>query len=81
MDANLQKILSEALKLTDDQKAELASELHESIERPFRKEVEESWAREIERRLAAMESGEVKGIPWSEVRRRVFGKSDDTAAA
>jgi putative addiction module component (TIGR02574 family) len=35
-------------------------------------DVEEAWDAEILRRIEEMESGTVEGIPWSEVRKRLF---------
>jgi len=35
-------------------------------------DVEAAWSEEIQRRLAEVDAGEVKTIPWSEARRRIF---------
>ena len=35
---------------------------------------EEAWQKEIQRRLAELDSGAVKAIPWSEARSRLLAK-------
>ena len=40
--------------------------------------VEQAWAAEIQRRLTELERGEVKTIPWEEVRRRILARIDET---
>ena len=43
--------------------------LLESLDEPADKGVEAAWAREIERRIRDVESGKVKLVAWSGVRR------------
>ncbi len=66
-----EKLLSEALTLPTDERAELAAELIASLDGPADPDVESAWAAEIERRAAKVLSGESKGTPWEEVRRRI----------
>ena len=54
------------------ERAELASLLMESLEDKWDAAVQEEWAREIERRVAEVKSGEVETIPWSQVRRELL---------
>jgi putative addiction module component (TIGR02574 family) len=37
-------------------------------------EVESAWAEEIERRVRQIDSGEVKTIPWEEVRAKAYAR-------
>jgi putative addiction module component (TIGR02574 family) len=37
-------------------------------------DVEAAWAEEIERRVRQVDSGEVKTIPWEEVRAKVYAR-------
>jgi len=37
-------------------------------------EVEAAWDEEVERRVRQIDSGEVKTIPWEEVRAKVFAR-------
>ena len=61
-------LYEQASQLPEEDRAELAGRLLESIEDPADVGVEEAWAAEIERRLADYRAGRVKTIPWSEVR-------------
>lgn len=67
-------VLEEALRLTPQERADVAAELLESleVERPDQQEeVEKAWAEEIERRARRILAGESTGAPWEEVRRRL----------
>ena len=66
-----EKLLNEALTLPTDERAELAAELIASLDGPRDADLESAWAAEIERRAAKVLSGESKGIPWADVRRRI----------
>jgi putative addiction module component (TIGR02574 family) len=64
----VEDLYERASLLPEEDRAELAGKLLESIEDPPDEGVEEAWAAEIERRMADYRSGRVKTIPWSEVR-------------
>jgi putative addiction module component (TIGR02574 family) len=64
-------LFQKASELTEAERAELAGLLLQSIEGEPEPDVEEAWAAEIERRMAAYHAGRVKMIPWSEVRARL----------
>jgi putative addiction module component (TIGR02574 family) len=71
--SRFQRILEEALQLADDERAELAARLLDSVgESP--EEVERAWIAEAERRYTEFERGEVQTLPWAEVRKRVFDR-------
>jgi putative addiction module component (TIGR02574 family) len=61
-----------AMNLTDQDRAELVGLLLETLDIEGESGVEAAWLEEIERRVAELDSGEVKSVPWSEVRARVF---------
>jgi putative addiction module component (TIGR02574 family) len=67
--AKAAQVLREALLLPPGSRADIASTLLESLDEPADKGVEAAWAKEIERRIRDVESGKVKLVPWSEVRR------------
>ena len=52
-------------------RATLAGLLIESLEGEPDPDVEAAWAAEIERRVAELDAGTVKTIPWEEVRQRL----------
>lgn len=78
MTAKAARVLQDALQLPPKTRADIAGTLLESLDEPADEGVEEAWAQEIERRIHDVESGKVKLVPWSEVRRglrkRVAGK-------
>jgi putative addiction module component (TIGR02574 family) len=68
MTREVEELYEQASQLPEEDRAELAGKLLESIEEPPDEGVEEAWAAEIERRIADYRAGRVKTIPWSEVR-------------
>jgi putative addiction module component (TIGR02574 family) len=70
MVAELNKVFHDALELPDNERATLVGLLIESLERTENTDpnVEAAWAAEAERRWREIESGQVKTIPWEEVR-------------
>jgi putative addiction module component (TIGR02574 family) len=69
METQLEKLESEALKLTVGERAALAQRLLASLDEDA--EIEDAWAAEIERRIADVESGAVQVIPIAEALARV----------
>ena len=76
MNAKAQRILSEALTLTENERADLAAELIESLDTACDDNVEAAWAEEIAGRVQALDAGVAKTIPWAEVRRLILGRRD-----
>ena len=66
-----QAVLADALRLDLKARAELATELLGSLDGPADADAEDAWAKEIERRVAAIEAGTVQLEPWEDVRRRI----------
>ena len=73
MNVAIQEILNTALQLPDKDRAELAASLIESLDQPFDSDVQAAWAEEIQRRMADLDCGAVKAIPWDEARRMIAG--------
>jgi putative addiction module component (TIGR02574 family) len=71
MSLTTERILQDALALPDDQRAELATRLLQSLDRDGDPDAEEEWAIEIERRCAALDAGEAVTSAWHDVRRRI----------
>lgn len=61
MEAQLEIIEAQALKLNTSERARLAQRLIASLDQDA--EIEEAWAVEVERRIAEIESGRVQMIP------------------
>ena len=62
-------VLQAALRLSDEERAEIAAQILETLSPS--PEDEPEMAAEIARRIAEMDSGAVKPIPWEDVRRRL----------
>jgi putative addiction module component (TIGR02574 family) len=71
MSNDVQRLLDDALRLPDQERAELAGLLIDSLEEGQDACVQAAWSEEIARRLEELDSGEVTPIPWAEVRRRL----------
>ena len=74
MSTAIQEILNTALRLPDKDRAELAASLIESLDQPFDSDAQTAWAEEIGRRLAEVDRGAVKPIPWDEARQIIAGR-------
>ena len=72
MTASAEKILEDALALPEDERRHLVKVLSHSLDT---REVGLSpeWKAEVGRRIADVESGAVKPVPWDEVETRIKG--------
>jgi len=66
-----QTILEQAMKLSPNERAEVAEELIASLDEITDVDVEKAWQEEIQRRIQQIDSGEVKTIPWEVVQRQM----------
>ena len=71
MSLTTERILEDVLALPDDQRAELAVRLLQSLECEGDPDAEEAWAAEIERRCAALDAEETTVSDWYDVRCRI----------
>jgi putative addiction module component (TIGR02574 family) len=67
----LKKVRSEALMLSEADRAELAHALVTSLDAPADVDATEAWDKEIRRRLAEIDAGTAKLIDRDEFRRRM----------
>uniref|UniRef100_UPI004055B206 addiction module protein n=1 Tax=Candidatus Electrothrix sp. TaxID=2170559 RepID=UPI004055B206 len=67
---NSREILSRALALKPEERFAIVEGLLKSLDEPYRT-IDEIWAEEAEKRLAAYRKGELEGIPMEEVFRNV----------
>jgi putative addiction module component (TIGR02574 family) len=68
MPTQLEIVETEALKLSVEERARLADRLLASLNEDA--EVDEAWAREVERRIAEIESGRAQLVPAGEAMAR-----------
>lgn len=71
MSLTTERLLEDVLALPEDQRAELAVRLLQSLDRETDPDAEEAWAVEVERRCAAVDAGETSLSEWHDVRRRI----------
>ncbi len=67
-------VVDDALSLPVEMRVQLVDKLLQSLNLPTQKEVEEAWAKEVDRRIAQVEKGEVKLLPGEEVLARLRRK-------
>ena len=68
------EVLHEALELSAEDRAELASELLASLDGPSDPGAPEAWTAEIRRRVDRALEGEAKGTAWPELREKLRGR-------
>jgi len=65
------ELLKDALALPVEARAALIGSLIDSLDPEVDEDAEDAWRAEIRLRLAQIDSGAVKMIPWDEARRRI----------
>ena len=71
MSTDAENLYQAALKLSGDERYHLAFRLLESIEGERDPDYEESWSKEIARRIEEVENGTVKTVSWDEVKKMI----------
>ena len=74
MSGRSQKVLGEALDLTDEERAEVALELVASLDGPRDADAEDAWVAEIERRARRVLADPDGGEDWSAARAEIEAK-------
>jgi putative addiction module component (TIGR02574 family) len=72
MSPDVSELLKKALALPAEARAALAGSLLDSLDDTIDVSAEDEWNQEIARRIAELDSGKVKPIPWEEARRQVL---------
>jgi putative addiction module component (TIGR02574 family) len=78
MSTKAKKLLDEALRLPSAEGEALAGHLFDSLGKDD-PDAESAWQAEIERRIAELDQGKVKPIPWAKARRMIFGDADGSS--
>ena len=71
-----EKILNNALKQPETERARIAEALLASLEAPPARESWHAWQKEIDRRLNDIDSGAVTCSPWEEVKERLYRNAE-----
>ncbi len=64
-------VLADALRLREEERAELAAEVLASLDGPAEPDAEAAWETEIRRRIDAIDAGAMEFEPWGTVRQRI----------
>ena len=76
MNPTTKKLFADVLGLPDAERADLAALLIDSLDQQIDEDAPSAWASEIARRLAELDKGCVKPVPWPEARRRIMETAD-----
>jgi len=77
MSAKADAVLTLALDLPEEDRAEIAAALFESIEPEGEEEVEQAWRQEVAKRVAAIDAGEAQTVAWTSARQRLVTKLNE----
>jgi putative addiction module component (TIGR02574 family) len=72
MSRTAKAVLTEALALSEEERAGIAGALLNSLEPDGDSDIEAAWREEVATRVAALDAGEVETIPWDHIRDRLF---------
>jgi putative addiction module component (TIGR02574 family) len=72
MKQDVTELLRSAMELPAEARAALAGSLLESLDDQVDASAEEEWKQEIARRIAELDSGKVKPIPWADARKSIL---------
>lgn len=71
------ELLPTLLELTPNDRAELASQLLESLDSEIDADADEAWDKEIAKRIEEVRTGQVKTISWAEARAQILADDAD----
>jgi len=74
MTPEVAKLLEQALSLSVEEQEALANSLISNLGGKVDEGVLAAWNEEIRKRIADLDSGRAKTVPWTEVRRRNLAK-------
>jgi len=72
MATSARELYLQAMELEDKERASLAGLLLESLDTEVEEGVEAAWLEEIECRMAALDSGDAKLVPWEDIRNQLL---------
>lgn len=76
MSTHVTELFAKASTLSENERATLAGLLIESLESEIDPDAEEAWRKVIERRVAELDSGTAKTVPWETVRAELLRRTE-----
>lgn len=73
MDINLKNVLENALNMPHEQRAFIANQLIDSLDKNIDADVEIAWQKEIQRRMADAGKGKTVFMSWEDAKTRLKG--------
>jgi putative addiction module component (TIGR02574 family) len=67
-------LLQKALTLSEEERADLACSLIDSLDATVDEGAEKAWGEEIARRISDLDSGKAKTVPWETVRGKISSR-------
>ena len=77
MSRSVDELFREAIELPESERTQLAGLLLETIDGEPDEAIEDAWDEEVERRVRQLDAGEVKTIPWEEVRAKLHARLNE----
>jgi putative addiction module component (TIGR02574 family) len=74
MTTEVSKLLERALSLSIEEQEALAESLISNLGGRVDENIHAAWEAEIQQRIADLDSGKAKSLPWAEVRKRNLAK-------
>ena len=71
MNPTVDDLVAQASKLSAEDRELLLLRLQVELIDPVDPEIEAAWIAEVERRMDAVDRGEMRSIPWEEARKRL----------
>lgn len=71
MQLSIDELVEQVQRLSEDDRELLLERLRQAFAPPMDPDIEASWLAEIDRRLEAIDRGEVASIPWEEAKRQL----------
>ncbi len=81
MRQHAEALLEDALTLPEDERAEIAGMLLESLGAAPEAGVEDAWREEVAARVEALDAGGVELTPWQEIRDRFLARLSERRQA
>jgi len=76
MNQKSEAIVSDAMLMSDEDRAMIAERLIASLDHEFEKDTEIAWQSELQKRIDEIDSGKVICIPWEQVRAQLRKNSN-----